>query len=128
MEAEAIKHKARMNQFDTVRFQINYHCFVNRLRMSPAQMDALAYLALWGDMNISDYCNEIVAHELFGNAQTVRNFITKQVRETKMIVRKGVGNKLISIPDNIEILSEGNVLIDIKILYVEGYTGEIVNS
>jgi ATP sulfurylase len=131
MEAEAIKYKARMNQFDIIRFQINYHCFTKRLRMSPAQIDALAYLALWGDMNISDYCNEIVAQDLFSNAQTVRNFVTKQVRETELIVRKGIGNKIISLTEKIDVLTTsdlGNILIDIKALYVEGYQGEIINS
>ena len=53
------------------------HCFLNEIRVSPAQLNCLGLLGLYGEINMSDFCAEVVSEEIFGNVQTTRNFITK---------------------------------------------------
>jgi hypothetical protein len=103
---------------DLIRFQINMYCFIQKIKISPAQMDTLAYLGEWGDINISDFCDQIVSKEIFSNPQTVRNFILKCVRD-KYVVRGGKGDKIISLTEDVDLLSEGNILIDMKVYHVE---------
>jgi ATP sulfurylase len=121
-EVQVLEHKQKLSLFDSIRFQITYHSFINKLRLSPAQMDTLAYLALWGEINMSDFCEQIVNEELFTSAQTVRNFITKQIKEG-VIIRKGLGNKLIELSPTWDVISSGSSLIVIKTLYVETNQG-----
>lgn len=113
-----INKKLKLSLFDIIRFQITFHCFVNRIRLSPAQTDCLALLGEFGEMNISDFCNEVVDREIFGNAQTVRNFIIKSVKDG-LIARTGVGNKLISVNPEIGVVKEGNILLDLQVYHVE---------
>jgi len=81
-------------------------------------MDTLAYLGEWGEMNISDFCEQVVAEEVFSNPQTVRNFILSCVKDGS-VIRNGKGNKIISLTGDVELLSEGNILIDMKVYHVE---------
>lgn len=103
---------------DIIRFQINIYCFIQKIKISPAQMDTLAYLGEWGDINISDFCDQIVTQEIFSNPQTVRNFILKCVRDN-YVIRGGKGDKIITLTEDINLLSEGNILIDMKVYHVE---------
>jgi hypothetical protein len=103
---------------EVIKFQINMHCFINKIRLSPAQLDCLALLGLYGDMNMSDFCSEVVSEEIFGNVQTTRNFITKCVKDG-LVVRSGLGNKLVSISKELELLTEGTILLNLKVYHLE---------
>jgi hypothetical protein len=107
---------------DIIRFQITLYCFMQKIKISPAQMDTLAYLGEWGDMNISDFCDQVVIKEVFSNPQTIRNFILKCVRDGH-VIRGGKGEKIISLTEDVELLSEGNILLDMKVYHVETKKG-----
>lgn len=117
-KALVINKQLPLSLKDVIKFQINMYCFVNKIRLSPAQQDCLSLLGLYGDMNMSDFCNEVVSEEIFGNVQTTRNFITKCVKEN-LVTRSGLGNKVVSLNKNLEILTEGTILLNLKVYYVE---------
>ncbi|NIP30425.1 MAG: hypothetical protein GTN59_07645 [Candidatus Dadabacteria bacterium] len=118
MKAKVIEKQWPMSLYDIIRFQINTHCFLNSIRISPAQLDTLAYLGMWGDMNISDFCEQIAAEEIFGTPQTVRNFVTKCVKD-KLIYKKGMGKKIISLSDDFKLINNGTILINMKVYHVD---------
>jgi hypothetical protein len=117
MKAKVIEKQLPMSLYDIIRFQINTYCFLNNIRISPAQLDTLAYLGMWGDMNISDFCDQIVTEDIFGSSQTVRNFVIKCVKDN-LILRTGTGKKIIRLTDNINLLNEGTILINMKVYHV----------
>lgn len=118
MKAVVMDKNLPMNLNDIIRFQVNLYCFLNDVRISPAQLDTLAFLGEWGEMNFSDFCEEICKHEIFTSPQTVRNFILKSIREG-LVVRKGKGNKVIELSDKFELLSNGTILINMKVYHVD---------
>jgi hypothetical protein len=118
MKAKVVEKKLALNLYDIIRFQINTHCFLNAVRISPAQLDAIAFLGMWGEMNISDFCEQIVVEELFGNPQTVRNFVIKCVKDG-LVNRKGMGNKIITLSEKFKLLNEGTILINMKVYHVD---------
>jgi hypothetical protein len=117
MEIDVIDKKVELSLLDMVRFQLTVHCFIKGIKISPAQLKTLAYLSIWGEMNFSDFCIMIQEKEIFGNTQTVRNFILLSVREG-YVIRKGKGKKLIELSDDIELVSEGNILLNLKAYHV----------
>jgi hypothetical protein len=119
MKVKRLQKNIELNLHDIIRFQVTTYCFLNKIRISPAQLDTLAYLGEWGDMNISDFCEQIVEQDIFGNPQTVRNFILKAVKDG-YVTRKGKGKKIVSLVDDFEMLSDGNILLEMKVYYVEG--------
>jgi hypothetical protein len=91
---------------------------MNNIRIAPAQLDTLSYLGLWGEINISDFCQQVTDLELFTNPQTVRNFIIKCVKDG-YIIRKGLGNKNIELSNVFSLLNSGTILINLKVYHAD---------
>jgi hypothetical protein len=117
-KALVVNKQLPLSLIEVIKFQINMYCFVNKIRLSPAQLDCLSLLGMYGEINMSDFCNEVVSEEIFGNVQTTRNFITKCVKDG-LVVRSGLGNKLVSINKSLELLTEGTILLNLKIYHLE---------
>ena len=109
-----------MDLHTLIRYQLVMYCFVNEIHLSPNQLTTLTYLAEWGEMNISDFCNEIYDRSIYGSPQTVRNFILECVKD-KLIVRSGKGSKLISITSKVDLLTEGGIVLK-HTVYTDGQT------
>jgi hypothetical protein len=122
LEYNVIRQEFSMGIHDIIRFQIINYCFVNGLSFSPNQIKTLTFLAEWGDMNISDFCQQIADAEIYSSAQTVRNFILDCVK-TGIVIRNGNGDKLINITPDAKLLCEGNILITMKV-YTDAKTQE----
>lgn len=118
MKALVVDKILRLSLHDIIRFQINLYCFDKKIRISPSQLDTLSFLGLYGDINITDFCDQIVNEEVFSNVQTVRNFIGKCVKDG-YIIRSGTGNKLVSLNKEMKILCTGNILLNLKVVHVE---------
>lgn len=117
-KALVVEKNIGLSLFDIIRYQIHFYCFMNNIRIAPAQLDALAYLGMWGEINISDFCQQITDMELFTHPQTVRNFVIKCVKDG-YIIRTGLGNKNIQLSKDFNLLNEGNILINLKLYYVD---------
>lgn len=125
-KAFVINKQVPMTLLDIIRFQINMHCFTNKIRLSPAQQDCLALLGMYGDINMSDFCEQVVLEEVFGNVQTTRNFITKSVKEG-LVIRSGMGNKVVSLNPNLGILNSGTILLNLKVYHHEANQSKNAN-
>ena len=125
-KALVVNKQVSLSLIDIIKFQLNMHCFTNKIRLSPAQLDCLSLLGLYGDINMSDFCNEVVSEEIFGNVQTTRNFITKCVKED-LVTRSGLGNKLVSLNKDLELLTEGTILLNLKVYHLETDQGQRAN-
>jgi len=117
-KAIVINKQLPLSLLEIIKFQLNFYCFNNKIRLSPAQLDCLSLLGLYGEINMADFCVEVVNQEIFGNVQTTRNFITKCCKD-ELVVRTGLGNKFLKINSNIDIVTAGNVLLNLKLYYVE---------
>ena len=107
-----------MSLHDIVKWQISNYCFTNDVKTSPNELKTLAYLSIWGEINFSDFCQQVYEEGVYGNPQTVRNFILKCIK-SRLVVRKGTGLKTIVMNKEIEILSEGNIVINMKVYHAE---------
>ena len=121
-KALVVNKQVSLSLIDIIKFQLNMHCFTNKIRLSPAQLDCLSLLGLYGDINMSDFCNEVVSEEIFGIVQTTRNFITKCVADN-LVYRSGLGNKLVSLTKELAVLTEGTILLNLKIYHLEANEG-----
>jgi hypothetical protein len=117
-KALVIEKNVPLSLFDIIRYQMHFYCFMNNIRIAPAQLDTLSYLGLWGEINISDFCQQVTDLELFTNPQTVRNFIIKCVKDG-YIIRKGLGNKNIELSNVFSLLNSGTILINLKVYHAD---------
>ena len=114
-----VEKKVRMDHWDIIKFQILTYCYLNHIPVSDADLDLLTLLAISGEQELSTFCEKAAARKIFKSSQTVRNAVGKA--EQKLLVRKEEkkkSKKKISLSPEIQVLTEGNILLDYKFLSV----------
>lgn len=122
-KAKVINKVVPLTMLDIIKYQINMHCFLNKIRLSPAQQDCLALLGMYGSMFISDFCEQTVIEGIFGNVQTARNFMVKCIKDN-LVVRSGMGNKTIALNSDLSILTEGTIVLNLKVYHHDTNEGK----
>lgn len=116
-KVNVVQKKARIELKDIIKFQLLTHCFLNDLQLSNNELDCVTLLGLYGESELSEFCNLAVDKNIFKTSQTVRNFLTK-AGQLKLINKEGTNKKKISLNKELHIQTIGNILLDYKIAYV----------
>ena len=113
-----VDKRVRMNKWDIVKYQILTYCYLNKISVSEADLNCLTYLALEGDQELTNFCSKAFSRKVFSSIQSVRNCLTKAEKKN-LIKKEGKNRKKIYINPDINVYSEGNILLDFKFLSVE---------
>ena len=113
-----VQKRIRMEIWDITKFQIAVHCHLNEIQVSPLDLNCLTLLALSGERELTEFCEAAVQKEIFGSSQSVRNALTK-AEKRNLIIKEGKSKKKIKINPVLRIQTDGNILLDYKIVRVE---------
>jgi hypothetical protein len=113
-----VQKRIRMEIWDITKFQIAVHCQLKDISISSLDLNCLTLLALSGERELTDFCTTAAEKEIFGSSQSVRNALTK-AEKRNLIIKQGKGKKKIKINPDLKIQTEGNILLDYKIVRVE---------
>lgn len=117
-----------MDLWTIVKFQIATHAHLNNINLSEFDLECLALLAINGSMELTDFCNiackvnkrdknpnAICTKEIFTSPQSARNCVNRlMIRE---LIEKETGYRNpINIHPNIEVQTDGNILLEMKFL------------
>jgi hypothetical protein len=137
--AKVVEKIIYMSKADIVRYQLSTHCFIERIKLSDCDLDCLTLLGQMGEKELAEFCSmaeisdELVRHEqwykddyksvgkkkgLFGSAQTVRNFLTRQ-EKNGLVSKIGTSRKKIKLNPALSVVAEGTVVLNYKIAYIE---------
>ena len=116
-QANLVQKKVKMGHRDIIKYQLLTHCFMNDVQLSNNELECLTLLGAFGDYELSEICNIAVTKKIFKTAQSVRNFLTKATR-INLVVKKGSNKKEIKLNDTLSIQTDGNIVLDYKIVYV----------
>jgi hypothetical protein len=118
MIVNKVDKKIKVSIDDVIRYQILTYCFFNNIQISKSDVDCLAELSKNNNIGITAFCDLMTNKKIFKSAQSARNAITKA--EKKNLLKKngkpGKNKKTISISSDLNIQTEGVVLLDFKIL------------
>jgi hypothetical protein len=112
-----IEKKAVMNNWDVVKYQILTHCYLLKTQVSEADLNCLTYLALQGEQELTTFCSQVCGRKIFSSAQSARNSLTK-CEKKNLIVKEGKNKKKIYINPSVNVITSGNILLNLKILSV----------
>ena len=113
-----VDKKVKMSKDDVIKYQILTHCFLNDIQISNSDLECLCELSKCGIKELTLFCKDISKKEIFKSAQSCRNALTKAEKK-KLIIKNGSNKKTISINTEMNIQTEGIILLDYKILGVE---------
>jgi len=113
-----VDKKVKMSKDGVIKYQILTFCFLNDIQISISDLNCLTELAKMGDHELTSFCKAVAEKEIFKSPQSARNAITKA--EKKNLVDKiGNNRKSIRICNEMELQTEGTILLDYKFLGVE---------
>lgn len=111
-----VQKRVKMSKWDIVKFQILTHCYLKKIAVSNADLECLTLLSLNSPVELTDFCYDASEdHGVFKSSQTVRNSLNK-AEKNGLVVKDTNNKKIISINSNLQIQTDGNVLLDYKFL------------
>ena len=107
--------KLQTNLDTTIKYQIMTYCFFADILISNSDLKFLMELAKTGKVELTIFCKSLVDKAIFKSPQSARNAITKAEKK-QLLSKNGINKKTIIINKDINIQTEGLVLLDYKIL------------
>ncbi len=114
-EVKKVDKRIKSTIDTTIQYQILTYCFFNDIQISNSDLKCLSELAKNNDIEITKFCELATSKNIFKSCQSARNAITKATRK-KLVIKVGKNKKTIKINDDINIQTDGVVLLDYKIL------------
>jgi len=130
-----VDKQVKMRLAEIVKFQLVTHCFINRIHISDLDLDCLTYLGILGEMKLTDFCNDVAEKRLKeklrtwkqdpdrpkerspeASPQTIRNVLIRLEKE-KLLHKKVDNKKIIKLNPEINVVTQGNILLNYKFLY-----------
>jgi hypothetical protein len=110
-----VNQKLKVDISKTIKYQILTYCFFNDVQINDSDLELLAELSQNGGLQIAEFCKLVTKKGIFKSEQSARNAINK-IGKKDLLVKEGNNKKLIYINKDMNVQSEGIVLLDIKVL------------
>ncbi len=110
-----VNQKLKVDISKTIKYQILTYCFFNDVQINDSDLELLAELSQNGGLQIAEFCKLVTKKGIFKSEQSARNAINK-ISKKQLLVKEGNNKKLIYINKDMNVQSEGIVLLDIKVL------------
>lgn len=113
-----VAKKVVLPRWEIIKFQIVVHCYLKNVLVSTADLDCLTHLGVDKEAELTEFCNKITDLGIFKSPQSARNALSKAEKKG-LIVKDGKSKKKISLSPEINIQSDGNILLDFKFVHIE---------
>lgn len=127
MEVKKVTKKLRVTKTNVIKYQlITEIVFFKEEHLIPSDLEILILLVMWGPMELVGFClnaakelyPETPPEDISVRSQNVRNRIVK-LEKRNIVTKSKTGRKVISLNSDINIQSEGNILLDYNYLAIE---------
>lgn len=123
MSAIKVEKKIYLSKIEIVKYQLIHHCFMNNIRLSDTELNCLAFLGSLGSIRLTEFTRRAAEEGILSSNISVNNCLSK-IEKSNLFIKKGAGKKIIFLNPILEIKSEGNILIELKLIKVETNTSE----
>jgi hypothetical protein len=106
-----------------VRFQLIMYCHFNNISVTDDNLEMLTILALEEEYQLKDFLQVLVRKKLSGSAEGARGTM-RDIQKKGLIVTEGEYRKVIRLNPVMNIRTEGNIMVDIKLLSREQPAGD----
>ena len=122
-----VDKKIGMDRWDIIKFQLLVHCYLRRIHISEHDLLCLTLLGMTGEQTLEDFCSIARSNEIFSSNQSARNALAKAEKKG-LIIKQGKNRKKISLSPNLNIVTSGNIVINMKVVYLESQPAPVYES
>ena len=115
--ATLVEKRIDMDKFHIVKCQIIFYCFVNKIKLNDTEHSLLALIGETGKIRLTEFCELAVKRNILGSPQAVSVCLSNKM--SNLIVKEGTGKKMISLSPVLKIVSEGNIVINLRLVKLE---------
>lgn len=129
MEAIKIEKVIKLNKFEIVKYQLMHHCFISNIKINDTELNCLSLLGELGSIRLTEFGKRASEKGFLGNPIAVNNCLSK-IEKSNLFIKKGTGKKIIFLNPDLNIKSEGNIILELKLFKLEANssTGNIQNN
>ncbi len=113
-----VEKVGHLDKFEIIKYQIMNYRFFNKIVLNDTEENCLAYLGEVGKIRLTDFSKKASTKGILGSPAAVTNCVGK-LTAMGLIVKEGVGKKIIYLNPKLEIQSEGNIVISLKLIKLE---------
>jgi len=113
-----INKVVQLDRFEIVKYQLMHYCFMNKMRINETELNCLSVLGEVGPKKLSDFLSIVASRHILGNTASVSNCLNK-LAHTKLYIKSGANKKIIQLNPELEIVVEGGILINLKLIKIE---------
>ena len=123
-----IQKSALLNLEEMIKVQLVLHFHFSGVKVSDYDLESLVLLTILGPSDLSEFCDAVstedyrnkdvelsISREIFKTPQSARNALTR-LENKNIIVKEGTNKKKIKLNPSINVVSKGNILLDMKFL------------
>lgn len=111
---------------EAIMFQLLYYSFFNEYDLTNSQLSLITFLyyilsnkEYSNGVPIPLFCKLAKEEGLYKSTQSVRNAINTINKSTDFIVLEGDGKKRLYINDKLQVMTNGNIFLNYKLLYLD---------
>ena len=117
--ATLVNKNIQLNKFEIVKYQLLTHCFVNKIWLNETELACLSLLGEYGPIQMSVFWQLVVDKKMLKNPIGVNNVLRRLI-DKKLVIKQDNYKKTILLNPELNIQSEGDILINIKAFKLEG--------
>lgn len=117
--ATLVEKRIDLNKFEIIKYQLIQHCFVNKIWLNETELNCLSFLGECGQLRVTEFCKLAVEKGIQNHPIAVNNVLTK-LKDKNLVIKQKSGKKIIFLNPALNIQSEGNIVINIKLVKLEG--------
>lgn len=113
-----VEKRVRLDPWRIVKYQILTYSYLYDIPVSEAELECITLLVFEGEQDLTTFCQKAFERKIFSSTQSVRNCLTKSERKG-LIKKSGKNKKRIKVHPDINVVFQGNVLLDFKFLSLD---------
>lgn len=135
-QVNIVNKQVEMNRGEIIKFQLITHCQINKINLTELDVECLIEVGLAGYSDLTEFCNNMAEKRLLSklkswvpdvnspnlrkpeaSPQTIRNVLIK-VEKENLLIKESRGKKRISLNPKLKIQTEGNILLNYKLIHI----------
>jgi len=116
--ATSVNKRVKCSRSEIIRYQIMQYCFIKNIILNYTELMLLSLLGELGECRVTFFCEEAAKRGILSSPQSVQTALNK-LQRVPILKKEGIGKKIIYLDPGANILTKGNIVVNITLMHIE---------